>query len=706
LVRPGFGRFFRTLLFLGILVAVAPTTVAAAAETPLPSVDVPLLASPPPIDGSIGSAWAQASTAQLTYDFTNRRAASEPTTVSIAQDGSALDFAFDVTQKEPIVAGTVANGPSVASDDYVEVALSPDGPQGFQYAFYANPKGARYQTSSENSAYSPPWEAAVAQRPDGYTVTMRIPLSIIRAGGRTVWRAQFFRATIGSNALDVWSHDERASNAGDATFFGTLTSVGAKASAGSTRPRARAQVYALGELTTPAYGGNTSRVGADLAVPVTPTASLLASFHPDYSNVEVDQQTIAPTAFPRSYAEIRPFFTQAAQPFNYTFSCNNCPQLLYTPAIPTYRNAYAVEGTQGPLTYGAFDAVGTDRNDSAEAVDYNISNPVRAYSINLQNVTVNESGLRDQVVSLASGLLSQHTHFGEYFNYGAEYGTLVTDTSKATYYQTGILYVTATSVGVIGWQHIGSQFSPVDAYVAQNDVIGPQAFVSQTIPFKENTVLHDISANAYYADWLTETGLPSQRDASAQVNVDFKNLMTVHAYYGESGVRTFDDQFLPFDGSGFLVGYKFNTVTPTYIEYSGGPYYHGSLDSWTYLTTLPLVKKVRLSLEADRNSYYTLYPGEPGSTQWLERATLDVQFNRETQFDFGVRREIGPNLPVSYQAPDFTPVNAGNVSAALHFLSRSGRGELYLVYGDPNSLSTTPAFYVKYILYLGAPKGT
>jgi hypothetical protein len=155
-----------------------------------------------------------------------------------------------------------------------------------------------------------------------------------------------------------------------------------------------------------------------------------------------------------------------------------------------------------------------------------------------------------------------------------------------------------------------------------------------------------------------------------------------------------------------LLGYKYNTATPSSVAYTGGPYYHGSLDSWTYLTTVPLSPKIKLTLETDRSSYFTTYPGEVSGTQWLERASLDFQINREAQFDIGPRRIFGAPLPVSYAPPIFTPVNAGNLSAAFHYLSRSGRSEFYLVYGDPNSLATTPALYLKYILYLGAPKGT
>jgi hypothetical protein len=68
-----------------------------------------------------------------------------------------------------------------------------------------------------------------------------------------------------------------------------------------------------------------------------------------------------------------------------------------------------------------------------------------------------------------------------------------------------------------------------------------------------------------------------------------------------------------------------------------------------------------------------------------------------------VRRLIGPNLPVSFAPPDFTPLDAANISVAYHFLS--SKNEFYAVYGDPNSLSTKPALFLKWIRYIGAEKG-
>ncbi len=670
-----------------------------------PALHVPVLAQRPSIGGAIDATWASAARLALARDFTNRSVSDEDTTVAVAQDARSLDIAFDVTQHEAVEASNETNGPGVMNDDYVGVYLSPDGPNAFQYGFFANPRGARYQSSSENTAYSPPWTAVCRRTAHGYTVTMSIPLSVIRSGGRVNWRAQFVRSTVHSNALDIWAYDERATSASDATYFGTVSGIGASSTA--RRPQARAQIYTLAEATTPSYGGDTSRLGADLSVPITPTASFVASLHPDFSNVEVDQQTIAPTAFAHQYAEVRPFFSQVSPSFNAGLVNLNAPVLFYTPAIPTFRDGYAVEGTQGPLTFAALDADGTARNDAAVSVDYGVSTPDRVYNVDVQDVAVNGAGgLHDSVASLAAGYLNPHSHEIVFANYASESGATVQDPGRAKYTQFGVGYTTATTSAFVYDQSIGSQFAPVDAFVAQNDISGLGGLLSQTWPFKPDRLLHDINVTEFVDRMHDAAGGPSQNQTSSQVNFDFSDLLTVHVFSGTTGIRTTDGEFLPFDTNGVLFGYKYATSTPTYVQYQSGPYYHGTLDAWTYLATLQVAPRVHLTLETDEDQYLTQHVGETRTNQWLERASLDFQINRETQLDVGVRRLVGSFLPIASSPADFSPVSGGNVSLALHFLARDGKSEVYAVYGDPNSFSTTPAVFLKYIRYIGAPKGT
>ena len=687
----------RIIAALGLILL----TQTAVASADVLTTGVPVLPAMPSMGGVIDDSWSKAVKLPVLFDFTYQRPG-EPTDAYIAQDPSGLDVAFAVTQQTTLTASTQTNGPGVSSDDRVAITLWPQGNNGFRYRFVANALGARYQSSSENSAYEPTWIAAARRTPSGYTVTMHIPWNIMRSGGSKSWSAQFERLTVADNADQVWEHVQGQRNSADSAYAGTLTGLNVTAQAKAVRPQPRLQVYGLGEMAPSQFGGNTSRIGADLAIPITATSSLLGAFHPDYSNVETDQQSISPTAFHRFLNEVRPFFTQAAQNFNNTFSCTNCPTTLYTPAIPTFRQGYAYEGTAGKFSFGAFDAVGFSRTDSAEVLNWGVNDTKQILGLSLQRVSVNVPGFRDNTTTLYTGYLNQHTHDFVYLNAGNDSGTAVTDNGFAQYWEYGGGYVDKTTTIGFTFQKVGPQFNPVDGFLNQPDVSGYQLFGNKKFIFSKTATLQDIFVSLFYAHMHDHSGNPAQLGAFEQVNFDLKDQLSIHVFGGVNQIEIFNGEFLPFYGNGASLNYRSQTSTPTSIVYQGGPYYHGHLTSWTYSTVLPIMKHLHLALEDDENFYAS--PTEPTAKQWLERASLDWQFSRDASFDIGARRIIGRNLPDAFEPPQFAFLNAGNISAAFHFLA--AKNEFYLVYGSPNSLATTPALIFKWIRYIGAEKGT
>lgn len=655
------------------------------------------------MNGAIDESWKAAVKEPVLFDFAFARSG-EPTTVYVAQDANGLDFAFDVTQSEQITASQQTNGAGVLNDDYVGVHLWPQGANGFGYAFYANPLGARYQTSSENSAYYPEWTAAARRTGTGYVVTMHVPFNILRGAGSTAWRAQFSRVTVASNSTQVWEHVQGQRNASDPAYGGVLDGIKPHAGAPATRPKPRLQLYGLGEVTTRQQGGSTSRLGGDFSIPVTRTSSIIGAFHPDFSNVEIDQQSISPTAFARRYSEVRPFFTQAGSFFNNMFNCTDCPTTLYTPSIPTFRDAYAYEGTSGPLSFAAFNVNGFSRDDNAETAGYNLANSKTIAQLAWQRVQVTAPGFSDTVDEIFSGIGSQHTHFFLSYNGAIESGTNVTDRGQAIYSDFGAGYADKTSVAVVDVQKIGAQFNPADGYTQQPDLHGYIGVFNKTFNLSKTAFLRDVFASVVYGRYHNQENQTNSTLGVGQVNLDLRDQISIHLNAASQGVQIFDGEFLPFNQNGIYVSYKGSTSTPTFVNYSNGPYYHGHLVSWQYLTTQPLVKRLNLTLEGDENYYLTSYPGELVAKQWLERAGFDWQFSRYASLDVGIRRIFGRDLPVSYAPPDFTYIDAGNVSAAFHFLA--AQNEFYAVYGDPNNLSTKPALFLKWIRYIGAQKGT
>jgi hypothetical protein len=163
--------------------------------------------TPPKIDGTLNDpAWKNAAHAQLGWDFTFRRAAEERTDAYLMVDERYLYVAFVVKQKEPIVATQHTNDQALPSDDVVRVYVWPAGDTGNEYGFVANPAGTRYEFSSENTAFSPVWDAVAKTSADGYVVTERIPLNVMRGDGRKTWRVQFDRRIRSSNQVTEWAH--------------------------------------------------------------------------------------------------------------------------------------------------------------------------------------------------------------------------------------------------------------------------------------------------------------------------------------------------------------------------------------------------------------------------------------------------------------------------------------------------------------------
>jgi hypothetical protein len=667
----------------------------------------------------------------LGYDFTYKRKADEATTVSVTQDDSALILAVTAQQKEPITATQTTNGPGVLNDDNIAVYLYPQGTTGFAYVFAANPRGARYQMSSENAAYSPDWSADAKPAGDGYTIVMRIPFDIMRTGGSTAWKAQIARTIVATRSNPVWCDDSPQAQPFDPAFAGTIDGIAAKSVAEQARPKPRLSLYGVG-ATQP--GNNTSRVGADLSLPFTATASFLATLHPDYSNVEVDQQTIAPTAFPRQYQEVRPFFTQLNSYVNPNMFCLQCPSELYTPSIPAFSQGYAVEGTQGHVGFGAFDALGNGRSDGFASADYTYDDPDKQFLFALQRVSVDASAssaygqIHDDVTYASTGYVNQRSHLFAYANAAVDSGSAVRDASQATYAEDGVGYeAPATStVLLFSLQHIGAQFTPQDGYVQQPDVTGYNAAAARTWNFKAGSELQDISATEILTHQRNSFGQPGLEQSATQMNFDFKRQYTLHLFDNALSTQTIyalpsAGDLAPFDSMGVTAGYRYGTSTPTSITYGAGPYYHGRSGEWSFVTTVGLTPRVHLGLEADRtwyapSAFAVAKWGESGAPEWLEKATVDWQFSQTASLDIGIRRIDGMVLPNAFQQPVFglrtdcanaaagAIIDCSNLSAGFHFLA--GHQELYMVYGDPSLLQTKPAFIVKWIHYFGAEKGT
>lgn len=656
-----------------------------------------MVSAPPKLDGTLNDpAWQKAAHIQLGWDFTYRRPAEERTDAYLLIDKQYLYVGFAVQQSESVTATQHTNDVPLGADDVVRIYVWPGGDRGFEYGFVSNPIGTRYEFSTENTAFAPAWDAAGKVSPHGYTVTERIPLNVMRGDGRGIWRIQFDRRVEATNTLYEWSHADAQGGTDSSLYTGYLAGMELVAKNARTKPRL--QLYTLGEAASNAAGGSTSRVGADFAVPITPTASFLGTVHPDYSNVELDQQSISPTAFPRRFQEVRPFFTQGQQFYN-NLNCNDCVDfpLLYTPGIPTPRDGYAVEGQQGPATFGAFDALSDGRSDSAQSMQF--VSPDHRYQALFQRQTVDYAGVHDDATYVQAIVGNAH-NFNTYFTEGDESGSLVSQAGAGLYQEFGVNFYTPKSGLFAAYHDVGSQYGPVDAFNAYNDVVGPSVYVYREFDFGQHKFIQNVTLSQDYDRYHSHAGVMDFGNNASALTLNTRTLFTLTLSSGENyilqgaGPGGFANQ------NGIGVYYAQNTSTPSSYSYNVGQFGAGYLRSSQRSTTLKAGRRGTLTFEADDTSW-SLDTGGAPMRQWLERVSYALQLSGGSSFAIGARRIIGTG-PAFFQTPQY--VDASNVSFAYY--RRIGPGEFYLVYGDPNSLYTTPALIAKWIIYIGAQKGT
>lgn len=669
----------------------------------------------PKIDGTIDDpAWKQATHVSLDWDYQFRRPAEEKTDAYIMADSQFIYVAVVAQQKESLTATIRSNDVALAADDVVRVYFWPGGDHGFEYFFVATPIGTHNEFSSENSSFAPSWTSVGKPTSTGYIVTMRIPLKVMRGDGRTTWRLQFERAVKVTNQDFEWAHDPSQNGVDSSQFVGYLT--GMSPVRASLRPSPRVGVYALGQIGSSSAGGDTSHMGADISVPITNTSSFFSTLHPDYSNVDRDQQSISPTAFPRQFTEVRPFFTQGSNQFQ-NFNCNDCTDypFLYTPAIPTPTDGYAVEGVQGLASFSAFDALGHfGRSDNAESLTW--TTPDRYWQAHLMHFSTLLPGIFDStnMYQLVEG---NRRNSSLYVTNAQESGTFVTDPSQAYMREWGFNLYTQKEGFYPAYHEIGSQFAPFDTFFQANDLHGPSLYVTRTWDFAPTAPILNYTLSQDVQRYDNSAGKLGLADAFGSFTVNTKSQFQFQA---TSGYQYFliGSYGSTINQNGVALSYGAKTSAPTTVTYNIGRFGPGYLRTTTRLATLRYGPRTTLTLEGD-NTNQTLDLEGVKEVQWLERASLAYQIDPQSSLAIGARRIIGTSpfvtpppiglrLPPGACSPRFVSPgcfsDASNLSLAYYH--HIGQNELYLVYGDPNQLSTLPAFIVKFVHYFGAQKGT
>lgn len=707
---------------------------------------------PLPLDPALSDpAWqaGKVPTSDAWENVTTRKPADpgDETSVYMLYDDHALYIGFIAKQSDaPIVATQTTNDVGFGADDFFAVGIDTSGVGTQSYLFETTPTGVRYEQASENVRYRPEWRSTAKIDGRTYRGVMIIPLNVmrIRPGSPQTWRVGFFRqiASLANHlswGFDGLMQDQGAGNWPNFTslpFWPSATGLALETSAAS-RPKPRAEIYALQSvggdhtLFQQADGSFLSEkvrpLGIDVSYPVTPTINFVGTANPDFSNVEVDQQTISPQEFRRQLQEYRPFFAQGAQytnpnPSSYSNFAGPQDEVFYSPSIGPFDRGEKVEGTYGLQSFGVLNFRGFNQitgdtfDDTAYGFEHALQDQTFLYwsdgvlahhSVNGTDATV-EGGVKGR--NLKNGFVYS-------INTAIEHGSWVPQgTTRET---NGFFDVHKPNYeALIGYADVAPNFNPIDGYTSNSDVRGLQGFgwISGSMRGVKNAAL-----NFDFDRLFDRSGAVHESDAGVNLAATFNNGLSLNGLGPTiSALREYDipaasdcsgptvgtsfftgfpcyrnGRNVPFNLMSLPIGYRDGTPRPIDFSANWGTFGNDNLHLYTLGTSRPVGSRYTLGLEYDGSYERDLTTGILES-QWLRRVSLGIDTGSDSNFTISLRDINGLG--------GFSTQTGLNLAAAFHVRMRNG--DLYLNYGTPAAFATLDRFIVKYVIRAGADSGT
>ncbi len=722
-------------LIFALLATAAPAFASSRAADSFPAARA---AKAPPLDASLSDpVWQSALSVGGLQTITTQKPASDATQMLLLYDDVNLYVGLRAEQRDtPITATQSANNVGFGLDDFVGIGLDTSGNGTNVYFFMTTPRGTRYQQSSESSRYAPPWTAVTARTANGWNAMFVIPLKVLRtpSSPSQTWRVNVVRRIAARDVNETWAYDPIMNDGGggtnnfplfsDARYWPRLTGLRLATTASHRQPRAELYTLASGggdrgkfQAADGSFVSSGARhAGVDIVVPVTGTASFVAAIAPDYSNVEIDQQTIAPQEFRRALSEYRPFFSQGASFFDPSSLIGiNAPpnRIFYSPAIGPFDRGLKLEGTQGLQSFGALEVQGAGFDDMA--FGYRHATPSRSFTYSLDGVTTHHQAGNETIDPRAGNdatwqaqVTGRNPRTGFVFalDYAREHGTFVADDRLAFKTEDFVDVHRGNYETYLGYRNIGPQYAPVLGYTQNADIRGPQAYVDLNGTLSPRGPVKRIDLFLTGDRYLDRSGAVHQADANVSLDVQLKNGFHISGGPYTSQLRTYDSGLVgyPFYAHGVTrsynqhsinLGYKDGTPAPVDVSYSFGPFGDLFLQQTTFSTSRTIATRWTVGAELDAARERSLFGG-PTNGQWLRRVTVGENVDRDTNFTISLRGISGTG---GFAAPGV------NLAGSFHHRFRND-SELFVNYGTPAAPATLARLVVKYVLRTGGGAGT
>lgn len=339
------------LVFLMFVAAGVPSVQAQVGEE-RPALVVQAVQEAVTIDGRLDeAAWEEAEVVSAFRQFDPQEGApaSQQTEVQVLYGPNSLYIGARLYDDQPtLIERTLGRRDELNRADWFLVSIDSYFDRRTAYVFGINAAGVQYDAiragggggggplPGADPSWDAIWYASVRVMPDGWSVEMRIPYSMLRfsEADEQTWGIHFMRRIPRRGEQAEWPLVPRTERSNLVAQFGLLTGLQQVAPRRNVqlRPYTVAQLQSEEDASAPNTATRNTSIdaGLDVKVGLGPNITLDATFNPDFGQVESDPAVLNLTAFETVFEERRPFFVEGSQIYAFSAGPGN---LLYTRRI-------------------------------------------------------------------------------------------------------------------------------------------------------------------------------------------------------------------------------------------------------------------------------------------------------------------------------------------------------------------------------------
>lgn len=643
------------MIGIGILVSTN-----ALARDSVPTLKASLLEKAPIIDGKMDvGEWDKAEKIARFLDRSTAGPANEPTEAWVAYTKKSIFIAFYCHDSEPdkIIGREIIPNSEFKGEDVVQFAVNPFGNRTFDQLsiFTVNVKGTKSERiaggRTDKREWRGDWKAATSRVSDGWICEIEIPWTILNTSTKTKTNMDINLVRIHGRTQYQQSWANVNTNPRP-ELQGIWEGVEPPA---APKPKVQMLGYAAPELHNGIFQ---NRMGLDARYAFTPSVTGVASFAPDFRNIQDVVPGIDFVRTERFLSESRPFFSEGSGFFHLTDGMGGYGSMFYSRRIADFDMAAKVYGQATPSL--GFGALYTNKFDGDKAAVFNVNKTLSPTS------SVN-------VFGTASATGTENTSLG--FDYSRRSGLIGFNASASVERDKGSK---ADSAGTFGISYEGDgdqlfaqymwitpEFAPALAIIPWTDRKGGYLYYQRNRTIKQGAI-RTISANVYMAEFKTYGGVLQENGYQSSFNVGMKNDIG----FGIAKTRqTFSGVLDDYTtvGLGFNVSNRQKQIA---INYQSGTQ-----------NGLP-------------SKYYIMKAG------YRLAQNLDLTLSKSVQELSGTARQTIGTLAYQISPQDLVSsrfvVNGANQNLFFSYRHAGFKGaEYYLIYGDPNALRTSNRISIK-----------